>query len=108
MREQALAFSPVPWTLCYAAAYMSLPASQYSVLDAERIERVDDNSFKCYAHRLSFMSFEVCPVLLVKVEEKPDGCCIRLLGCQVSARLLAVSLLPLPTAVHRCVRQAAA
>ncbi|KDO45174.1 hypothetical protein CISIN_1g026771mg [Citrus sinensis] len=26
--------------------YMSLPASQYSVLDAERIERVDDNTFR--------------------------------------------------------------
>ncbi|WZZ37743.1 hypothetical protein YC2023_034002 [Brassica napus] len=28
-----------------AVEYMSLPASQYSVLDAERIERVDDNTF---------------------------------------------------------------
>ena len=38
---------------------MTLPASQYSVLDAERIERIDDNSFKCYTHRLKFFAFEV-------------------------------------------------
>lgn len=62
---------------------MSLPASQYSVLDAERIERVDDNTFRCYVYRIKFFTFEVCPVLLVRVEEQPDGCCIRLLSCKV-------------------------
>jgi hypothetical protein len=66
-----------------AAEYMSLPASQYSVLDAERIERVDDKTFKCYVHRLKFFTFEVCPVLLVRVDEKPNGCSIRLLSCTV-------------------------
>ncbi|XP_011015662.1 PREDICTED: uncharacterized protein LOC105119235, partial [Populus euphratica] len=59
--------------------YMSLPASQYSVLDAERIERVDDNTFRCYVYRFKFFAFEVCPVLLVRVEEQPTGCCIKLL-----------------------------
>ncbi|KAG2723404.1 hypothetical protein I3760_02G169300 [Carya illinoinensis] len=63
--------------------YMSLPASQYSVLDAERIERVDENTFRCYVYRIKFFSFEVCPVLLVRVEEQPDGCCIRLLSCKL-------------------------
>lgn len=63
--------------------YMSLPASQYSVLDAERIERVDDNTFRCYVYRFKFFAFEVCPVLLVKVEEQPNGCCIKLLSCEV-------------------------
>ncbi|CAI0555329.1 unnamed protein product, partial [Linum tenue] len=62
---------------------MSLPASQYSVLDAERIERVDDNTFRCYVYRFKFLNFEVCPVLLVKVEEQPYGCCIKLLSCKV-------------------------
>ena len=33
-----------------AAEYMSLPASQYSVLDAERIERADDYTFRCYVY----------------------------------------------------------
>lgn len=62
---------------------MSLPASQYSVLDAERIERVDDNTFRCYVYRFKFFAFEVCPVLLVRVEEQPNGCCIKLLSCKV-------------------------
>ncbi|KAK4750258.1 hypothetical protein SAY87_027707 [Trapa incisa] len=62
--------------------YMSLPVSQYSVLDAERIERVDDNTFRCYVYRIKFFTFEVCPVLLVRVEEQPNGCCIRLLSCK--------------------------
>ncbi|XP_010067191.2 uncharacterized protein SYNPCC7002_A1590 [Eucalyptus grandis] len=63
--------------------YMSLPASQYSVLDAERIERVDDKTFRCYVYRFKFFAFEVCPVLLVRVEEQPDGCCIKLLSCKL-------------------------
>ncbi|WCJ19223.1 hypothetical protein M5689_001520 [Euphorbia peplus] len=63
--------------------YMSLPASQYSVLDAERIERVDDNTFRCYVYRFKFFAFEVCPVLLVRVEEQPNGCCINLLSCKL-------------------------
>ena len=67
----------------FAVEYMSLPASQYSVLDAERIERVDDNTFRCYVYRFKFFAFEVCPVLLVRVEEQPNGCCIKLLSCKV-------------------------
>ncbi|KAG5533111.1 hypothetical protein RHGRI_027368 [Rhododendron griersonianum] len=63
--------------------YMSLPASQYSVLDAQRIERVDDNTFRCYVHTFKFFAIEVCPVLLVRVEEQPNGCCIKLLSCKV-------------------------
>ena len=46
---------------------MSLPASQYSVLDAERIEHADDSTFRC------FFALEVCPVLLVRVDEEPNG-----------------------------------
>jgi len=42
------------WTLtkhaCFATAeYMTLPASQYSVLDAKRIERIDDDTFRSAA-----------------------------------------------------------
>ncbi|CAM6091393.1 unnamed protein product [Calypogeia fissa] len=71
--------------------YMSLPASQYSVLDAERIERVDENTFRCYAPRLKFFSFEVGPVLLVRVEEQKNGCCIRLLSCTLEGSPLVVA-----------------
>ncbi|XP_057441626.1 uncharacterized protein LOC130733184 [Lotus japonicus] len=63
--------------------YMRLPASQYSVLDAERIERVNEDTFRCYVYRIKFFTLEVCPVLLVKVEEQPDGCCIKLLSCKL-------------------------
>lgn len=66
---------------------MSLPASQYSVLDAERIERVDDSTFRCYVYRFKFFAIEVCPVLLVRVEEQPNGCCIKLLSCKVMLSL---------------------
>lgn len=73
--------------------YMGLPASQYSVLDAERIERVDDNTFRCYVYRIKFFAFEVCPVLLVRVEEQPDGCCISLLSCKVCVRLFCTKII---------------
>ncbi|XP_066392106.1 uncharacterized protein [Miscanthus floridulus] len=56
---------------------------RYSVLDAERIERVDDSTFQCYVYRFHFFALEVCPVLLVRVDEEPDGCCIRLLSCKL-------------------------
>uniref|UniRef100_A0A0A9EX17 Uncharacterized protein n=1 Tax=Arundo donax TaxID=35708 RepID=A0A0A9EX17_ARUDO len=65
------------------AEYMSLPANQYSVLDAERIERVDESTFRCYVYRFRFFALEVCPVLLVRVDEEPNGCCIRLLSCRL-------------------------
>ncbi|KAK2454263.1 hypothetical protein QL285_001845 [Trifolium repens] len=44
--------------------YMSLPASQYSVLDAERIERV---------------------------EQQPNGCCIKLLSCKLEGSPIVAS-----------------
>nr|CAD1843915.1 unnamed protein product [Ananas comosus var. bracteatus] len=72
---------------CSAVEYMRLPASQYSVLDAERIERVDDRTFRCYVYRIKFFAFEVCPVLLVRVDEHPFGCCITLLSCKVTIEI---------------------
>lgn len=79
----ALGISHYVFSFPAVGEYMSLPASQYSVLDAERIERVDDNTFRCYVYRFKFFAFEVCPVLLVRVEEQPNGCIIRLLSCKV-------------------------
>ncbi|KAG5126736.1 hypothetical protein JHK82_027571 [Glycine max] len=71
--------------------YMRLPASQYSVLDAERIERVNENTFRCYVYRFKFFNLEVCPVLLVKVEEQPDGCCIKLLSCKLEGSAMVAA-----------------
>eukprot|EP01018_Ginkgo_biloba_P020368 Gb_21996 [translate_table: standard] len=73
------------------AEYMRLPASQYSVLDAERIERVDENTFRCYVYRFKFFSFEVCPVLLVRVEEQSNGCRIQLLSCKLEGSPVVVA-----------------
>ncbi|CAN6476977.1 unnamed protein product [Victoria cruziana] len=70
--------------------YMRLPASQYSVLDAERIERVDGNTFRCYVYKFKFFNFEVCPVLLVQVEVEPNCCCIRLLSCKLEGSPIVV------------------
>ncbi len=42
---------------------MTLPASQYSVLDAKRIERIDDDTFRCYVGGISLLNFKVCFLL---------------------------------------------
>jgi hypothetical protein len=62
-----------------AAEYMSLPNTQYLVLEAERD---NDSTVRCYVYRFHFFALEVGPVLLV--DEEPDNCCIRLLSCNVS------------------------
>ncbi|XP_028061247.1 uncharacterized protein LOC114264753 [Camellia sinensis] len=71
--------------------YMSLPASQYSVLDAESIERVDNSTFRCYVYNFKFFAVEVCPVLLVRVEEKPNGFCIKLFSCKLEGSPIVVA-----------------
>lgn len=62
---------------------MALPASQYSVLDARKIERLGDDRFRCHVGRLAFLGFAVEPVLTVSVETGPLGCTIALLGCEL-------------------------
>ncbi|KAF5959912.1 hypothetical protein HYC85_001121 [Camellia sinensis] len=71
--------------------YMSLPASQYSVLDARSIDRVDNGTFRCYVYNFKFFAFEVCPVLLVRVEEEPYGFCIKLLSCNLQGSPIVVA-----------------
>lgn len=65
------------------ADYMALPASQYSVLDARRIERIDDETFRCFVGELRFFSWSVEPVITVSVAVERGGCTIRLLGCEL-------------------------
>ena len=65
------------------ADYMALPASQYSVLDARKIERIDDKTFRCYVGGLKFLSFSVEPVITVSVTVEERGCTIRLLSCKL-------------------------
>ncbi|KAD7479976.1 hypothetical protein E3N88_03112 [Mikania micrantha] len=55
------------------------------------IERIDDNTFRCYVYKFKFLAFEVCPVLLVKVEEQPNGCSINLLSCKLEGSPIVVA-----------------
>jgi hypothetical protein len=68
-----------------AAEYMTLPASQYSVLDAKKIERIDDDTFRCYVGGLHLFSFVVEPVLTVSVVVGERGPTVKLLETKVRA-----------------------
>eukprot|EP00232_Nephroselmis_pyriformis_P004733 CAMPEP_0182908804 /NCGR_PEP_ID=MMETSP0034_2-20130328/35400_1 /TAXON_ID=156128 /ORGANISM="Nephroselmis pyriformis, Strain CCMP717" /LENGTH=279 /DNA_ID=CAMNT_0025045001 /DNA_START=11 /DNA_END=850 /DNA_ORIENTATION=+ len=63
------------------ADYMALPASQYSVLDADQIVRVDDETFKCVVGEIKIFNLEVEPTVTVSVAVDPEGkgCTIQLL-----------------------------
>lgn len=63
---------------------MALPASQYSVLDAKRIERIDDDTFRCYVGGLRLFNFVVEPVLTVSVIVTEKGPTVKLLSTEVS------------------------
>lgn len=63
---------------------MALPASQYSVLDAKRIDRIDDSTFRCYVDSLHFFGLVVEPVLTVAVSVGDKGPTVKLLGTRVS------------------------
>lgn len=65
------------------AAYMALPASQYSVLDGRRVERLTDDSFRCYVGEVQFLTWRVEPVLTVSVNVEEKGCTIKLLSCEL-------------------------
>lgn len=62
---------------------MTLPASQYSVLDAKRIERIDEDTFKCYVGGLHFLNFHVEPVLTVSVVVGNNGPTVKLLHTEL-------------------------
>ena len=52
--------------------YMALPASEYSVLSAEQIQRLSDTEFKCTLPTMNFFGTKICPVLFVDVNVFPD------------------------------------
>lgn len=55
-----------------AKAYMALPASEYSVLSADQIERLSDSQFKAVLGKLNFFGTVIIPVLYVDVHVVPD------------------------------------
>jgi hypothetical protein len=55
-----------------AEEYMALPASQYSVLSADQIERLSDSQFKATLGKLNFFGNTFIPILYVDVNVYPD------------------------------------
>ena len=70
--------------------YMTLPASQYSVLDAKKIERIDEDTFRCYVGGLNFLNFRVEPVLTLSVVVGERGPTVRLLETKLEGSRAAV------------------
>ena len=68
-----------------AAEYMALPASQYSVLDARQIERIDEDTFRCYVGGLHLFNLVIEPVLTVSVIVTERGPTVKLLSTKVGA-----------------------
>jgi hypothetical protein len=52
--------------------YMALPASEYSVLSADQIERLSDSQFKCVLPTMNFFGTKICPILYVDVVVYPE------------------------------------
>ena len=77
-------------SFAHAATYMTLPASQYSVLDAKRIERLDENTFKCYVKGFQFFKCCVEPVLTLSVIVGERGPTVRLLETELEGSKAAI------------------
>jgi hypothetical protein len=52
--------------------YMALPASEYSVLSADQIERLSDTQFKATLGKLNFFGKDFIPILYVDVDVIPE------------------------------------
>jgi hypothetical protein len=63
---------------------MALPVSQYSVLDAQRIERLGEDTFRCYVDGFKFLTLRVEPVVDVSVTVGPRGPTVTLLGARLA------------------------
>jgi hypothetical protein len=73
---------------------MRLPASQYSVLDAKQIERIDEDTFCCYVGGLRFFNFVIEPVLTVSVTVTDMGPTVKLLSTKVRVPCMQVWMRP--------------
>lgn len=64
---------------------MSLPPSEYSVLDAERVQRIGESTFKCELAGIDFLGLVVQPVLTAEVDVRPDGsgCTIKVVDAKI-------------------------
>ena len=67
---------------------MALPASQYSVLDGSKVERLSEDTFRVYVAPFKFFAFEVQPVLTLQVQAHDTGCTISMLACKLKGNKL--------------------
>ena len=72
------------------AEYMTLPVSQYSVLDAEKVERLDENTFKVQTSTVSLFRIKMTPVMILTVTPHDSGCEVQLLKCTVGMFLYSL------------------
>lgn len=70
---------------------MALPVSQYSVLDARRIERLTESTFRCYVDGVRVFSLRVDPVVTVAVEAGARGPTVTLLDARLEGSPTAVA-----------------
>ena len=67
---------------------MALPASQYSVLDGNQVERLSDDTFRVFVEGFNFFSFKVHPILTLQVQTMERGCIISMLACKLKGSKL--------------------
>lgn len=79
LRAQKVSSVPIMETDKPISTYMTLPASQYSVLDAKKIERIDEDTFVCYVGGINFLGVCVEPVLTLSVIVGDRGPTVRML-----------------------------
>ena len=79
LRAQKVSSVPIVETDKPISMYMTLPASQYSVLDAKKIERIDEDTFVCYVGGINFLGVCVEPVLTLSVIVGDRGPTVRML-----------------------------
>lgn len=72
----------IVWSI---AEYMTLPVSQYSVLDADKVERLDDTTFKVTTSTVKFFGIKMTPVMTLTVKPHDTGCEVQMLDCTVSS-----------------------
>eukprot|EP00210_Caulerpa_lentillifera_P005455 g5216.t1 len=71
------------------AEYMTLPVSQYSVLDAEKVERISEDHFRVRTGALKFLGTTLTPVMTLSVKPHETGCEVTLLQCLLEGSNLA-------------------
>ena len=60
-----------------------MPASKYSVLDGETVERIDGDTFRVHLTPINFLNLALQPILTLNVSVNDLGADITLKDCKV-------------------------